>query len=179
MTSVPLSVHEVIAVGQYLYDAKRQKKNMWTVFWMGGTVIGSGSKDPDRRNYSFAQRCAASVQGVNVPVTLIAQLVIGIWLMARPDILPLSNSTNSATCDHLFGALVVTVAAVATAEVTRTVRYVNVITGLAIVACSLIFSRDFAPILISELLSGATLVLTSIPRGAIVEKYGSWDRFVK
>ncbi len=179
MTSVPLSVHEAIAVGQFLVDAKRQKKNMWRIFWMGGTVIGSGKKDPDRINYSFLQRCAASVQGVNVPLTLLIQIAIGVWLMARPDLLPFPNLTSSANCDHLFGALVVTVAAIATAEVTRIVRFANILFGAALIVCGLMISRDVPIILISELVSAVTLILSSIPRGAIVEKYGGWDRFVK
>lgn len=179
ITSVPLSVHEAIAVGQFLVDAKRQKKNMWRVFWMGGTVVGAGNKDPDRMNYSVLQRCAASIQGVNVPLTLLLQLAIGVWLMARPDVLPVPNSVSSANCDHLFGALVVTVAAVATAEVTRIVRFANILFGAALVICGLIFSRDIPTVLMSELVCGAALIVLSIPRGAIVEKYGGWDRFVK
>jgi hypothetical protein len=179
MTSVPLSVHEAIAVGQYLYDSKRQNKNMWRIFWMGGSVVGSGNKDPNRINYSFAQRCAASVQGVNVPLTLLLQIAIGVWLMARPDVLHYTDMSNSATCDHLFGALVVTVAMVSTAEVTRIVRFANVLFGTAILVCGIVFSREAPVVLISEIVSGAVLILSSIPRGAIVEKYGSWDKFVK
>jgi Vitamin K epoxide reductase family len=179
MTSVPLSVHEAIAVGQFLFEANRQKKNMWKIFWLGGSVVGSGKRDPDRRNFSFAQRCAASVQGVNVPLTLMVQLVTGVWLMARPDILPFGNNANSATCDHLFGALAVTVAAVSTAEVTRIARFANILLGFAVAACALIFSRENPTVLISELICGITMVVSSVPRGAIAEKYGRWDRFVK
>ncbi len=179
MTSVPLSVHEAIAVGQFLVDAKRQKKNMWRIFWLGGTVVGAGKKDPDRMNYSFMQRCAASVQGVNVPWTLLLQIGIGIWLMARPDLLPYPGSTGSATVDHLVGALVVTVAAISTAEVTRIVRFANILFGAALVVCAMIFSREIALVLISEVTAGVLLISTSIPRGAILEKYGGWDRFVR
>jgi hypothetical protein len=179
MTSVPLSVHEAIAVGQFLVDAKRQNKNMWQIFWMGGTVLGSGNKDPNRMDYSFVQRCAASVQGVNMPWTLLVQIGIGAYLMAGPDLLSYPNNTSSATVDHLFGALVVTVAAISTAEVTRIIRFANVLFGAALVVCGVIFSREVPAVLISEVFAGVVLILTSIPRGAIAEKYGSWDRFVR
>ncbi|RTL44536.1 MAG: vitamin K epoxide reductase family protein [Candidatus Melainabacteria bacterium] len=187
MTSVPLSVHEAIAVGQFLVDAKRQKKNMWRIFWQGGTVVGAGNVDPDRRNYSFAQRCAASVQGVNIPINLLAQLAVGAWLMARPDLLRAEiffppgtpAGIGSANCDHLFGALVVTVAAISTAEVTRIVRFANILPGIAIIASGIIFSRYVPVIFLSELVPGILLIVTSMPRGAIAEKYGSWDRFVR
>ncbi len=179
MTSVPLSVHEAIAVGQFLVESYRQKKNMWRIFWMGGTVVGSGRKDPDRINYTIAQRCAASVQGVNLPVTLIAQIIVGAWLMARPDLLHTDSASASATCDHLLGALAVTVAAISTAEVTRALRFANVLVGAGVLIGALIFSREYTPVLISELVSGSLLIVTSLPRGAIVEKYGSWDKFVR
>lgn len=179
MTSVPLSVHEAIAVGQFLVESYRQKKNMWRIFWMGGTVVGSGRMDPDRLNYTIAQRCAASVQGVNLPVTLVAQIIVGGWLMARPDLLHADSASAAATCDHLFGALAVTVAAISTAEVTRAMRFANVLVGAAVLIGGLIFSKEYPPVLISELVSGCLLIITSLPRGAIVEKYGNWDQFVR
>ena len=177
MTSVPLSVHEAIAVGQYLFDAYKQKKNLWQIFWMGGSVVGSGNKDPDRINYSFGQRCAASVQGVNLPWTLAVQIALGIWLMARPDVLPLPG--NSSNCDHFFGAITVTLAAVSTAEVTRIVRYLNIPIGALILVCGIIFGRANPAVLASDIIAGILIILCSIPLGAIVERYGSWDRFVK
>ncbi len=40
ITSVPLAVHEAIAVGQFLVEAKEQRKNLWQVFWMGASIEG-------------------------------------------------------------------------------------------------------------------------------------------
>jgi hypothetical protein len=177
LTSVPLAVHEAVAVGQFLVEAKAQKKNLWQVFWMGGSITNGGAKDPDRMHYSLAQRWIASIQGVTVPWPIAAQLLIGLWLMARPDILPFSVAT--ANSDHVLGALVVTVAAVASAEVTRIARYGNVLLGLALCAAAFIFALHVPVVLCSDIISGIVLIFVSLPRGSIVERYAGWDKFVK
>jgi hypothetical protein len=177
LTSVPLSVHEFVAVGQFLVAAKAQNKNLWQVFWFGGTCIGSGNVDPDRRNYSFAQRYIASIRGVTVPLQLAVQLAIGVWLMARPDLI--HSVGRSADVDHLIGAIIVTVAAISTAEVTRIARYVNVLVGGLLVVAALLFAREYPIVLISELLSGVAVAVAAIPLGEIVEKYAGWDKFVR
>jgi hypothetical protein len=170
-------VHEAIAVGQFLLEAKRQKKDLWQVFWMGGGIVGAGTQDPDRMNFSLRQRWIASIQGVTVPWTILVQLAIGIWLMARPDVLPASTST--ANCDHLLGAVIVTIAAVSTAEVTRAVRLINIVAGAMLIIAAIVFARDLPIVLGSELASGLILICVSIPRGAIVERYAGWDKFVR
>ncbi len=177
LVSVPLAVHEAVAVGQFLMAAKAEGKNFWQVFWMGGSIVGGGAEDPDRSNFSFSQRWIASVQGVTVPWTIACQFVIGTWLMMRPDILPFAGRT--ADCDHLLGAMVVTLALVASAEVTRIVRLTNIPLGLILIVVALLFARDLPNVCYSELISGIVLILVSLPRGGIVERYAGWDKYVK
>jgi hypothetical protein len=182
LASVPLAVHEAIAVGQFLLAVKKQNKDFWQVFWMGGTIVGTGAgnADPERLRYNLIQRWIASVQGVTLPWPIFTQLAIGIWLMGRPDILPLDVLHKStANCDHLFGALIVTVAAVASAEVTRVVRLVNTFLGLALIVASLILASNYPLVLASEIISGLLLILASLPKGAIVESYASWDKYIR
>lgn len=177
LASVPLAVHEAIAVGQFLVEAKAQKKNFWQVFWKGGSIIGAGNSDPDRTNYSLAQRWIASVQGVTVPWSIVAQLTIGVWLMALPDILHFSGSI--ATCDHITGALVVTVAAVAAAEVTRIARFINVILGAFLFVVAFIIPVHSSMIFCSEVVCGILLAVVSLAKGRIVERYAGWDKYVR
>lgn len=138
--------------------------------------MGAGHADPNRLHFSLAQRWVASVQGVTVPLALFLELLIGIWLMARPDII--AGTRLSANFDHLLGAVAVTVAAIAVAEVTRVARYFNILVGLVLIAIGLALPNN-APAMASECASGALLILLSIPRGIIVESYGGWDKFVK
>lgn len=177
LISVPLAVHESIAVGQFLMLAYKQKKNFWQTFWLGGNVLGYKGKDPDRKRWSLRQRWAASYQGISLPWLIILQAIIGVWLMARPDILPFN--IESADSDYWIGALIVTVAAIATAEVTRTIRFVNVIAGVVVLILTLLFSSGSTAVLISGIVSAVLLIIASIPRGVIVERYASWNRFIK
>lgn len=154
LISVPLAVHESIAVGQFLVLTYKQKKKFWQTFWLGGTVLGYKGKDPDRTRWSLRQRWAGSIQGISLPWLIIVQAIVGVWLMAQPN-----------NFDHWMGAIIVTVAAVAAAEVTRTARFINVICGLIV--------------LFSSPLSGILLILASIPRGTIVERYASWNKLIK
>ncbi len=176
LISVPLAVHESIAVGQFLVLTYKQKKNFWQTFWLGGNVLGYEGKDPDRTRWSIRQRWAASVQGVSLPWLIIVQIIIGVWLMARPNILPFN--IESANCDHWMGAIIVTIAAVAAAEVTRIARFLNVIAGVMVLILTLVFSSESTPILISGIASAVLLIIASIPRGVIVERYASWNRFI-
>lgn len=177
LISVPLAVHESIAVGQFLLLAYRQKKNAWQTFWLGGNVLGYDGQDPDRTRWSLGQRWFASYQGISLPWFIIVQALVGIWLMARPGILPFT--VESANCDYWMGAIIVTVAAVATAEVTRTARFVNVIAGVVALVLTLLFATGSTPVLISGIVSSVVLIIVSIPKGAIIERYASWDRFIK
>lgn len=177
LISVPLAVHESIAMGQFLVLAYQQKKNLWHIFWLGGNVLGYEGKDPNRTCWSLRQRWAASIQGVSLPWAILVQGIVGIWLMARPSILP--YTVQSADCDHWMGAIIVTVAAVASAEVTRTARFVNVIAGVIVLILTLIFSSGSLVILMSGLVSGIVLIIASLPKGVIVERYASWNRRIK
>ncbi|MBS0653551.1 MAG: vitamin K epoxide reductase family protein, partial [Verrucomicrobia bacterium] len=172
LISVPLAVHESIAVGQFLVLTYKQKKNFWQMFWLGGNVLGYEGKDPDRTCWSFRQRWAGSVQGVSLPWFIIVQAIIGVWLMARPSILPFN--IESANCDHWMGAIIVTVAAVTAAEVTRTARFVNVVAGVVAIILTLVFSSGSTAILLCGIVSAVLLIIVSIPKGVIVERYASW-----
>jgi hypothetical protein len=177
LISVPLAVHESIAVGQFLVLAYKQKKNFWQIFWLGGTVLGYEGKDPDRTHWSLRQRWAGSIQGVSVPWFIIVQALVGVWFMARPNLLPFN--IESANCDHWMGAIIVTVAAVAAAEVTRTARFVNVIAGAAALLLTFLFSSGSTAVLMSGIAGAILLIIVSMPKGAIVERYASWNRLIR
>ncbi len=177
LISVPLAVHESIAVGQFLVLTYKQKKNFWQTFWLGGNVLGYEGKDPNRMRWSLRQRWYASVQGISLPWFIFAQALVGVWLMARPGILP--YNIESANCDHWMGAIIVTIAAVAAAEVTRTARFVNVIAGVVALILTLVYSLGSTAVLISGIVSAVVLILVSIPKGPIIERYAGWDRMIK
>lgn len=177
LASVPLAVHEVIAVGQLLVYCRARGKNVWNVFWSGAIISGAGAPDPDRLHYSLMQRWISSVQGVTLEPTTVAQIALGSWLMARPDVI--QSDLWSANLDHLLGALAVTFAAIASAEVTRAARLLNVFVGGALVVLALCGGQERGIVLANDIVCGALLMLLAIPRGRIFERYAGWDRFIK
>lgn len=72
------------------------------------------------------------MRGVGMPWTLLASAALGLWLMFTR--LSLGTHPPLADSDHLMGALIVTVAVIAMAEVARALRFVNIIFGLWLIA---------------------------------------------
>ena len=115
------------------------------------------------------------VWGVTVPWTLLLSAGLGAWLMLAPTVLDIHG--GSADSDHLIGALVITVAIVAMAEVTRAVRFLNV--GLSVwllLAPWVLHGSTAMPW--NDMTVGLALALLSLPRGRITERYGAWDRYI-
>ena len=64
------------------------------------------------------------------------------------------------------------------AEVTRLLRMLNVLIGLAIAISAWAFP-DVSPVArLSDLVAGGLLIALSVPRGPIRDRYGGWDPFV-
>jgi hypothetical protein len=90
----------------------------------------------------LVEQIPAAVWGVSVPLTLLISMALGIWLMFSPSVW--NTSGVFADSDHLVGALVLTVAAISTAEVVRALRLVNVLLGLWVLVASWILSGGTA-----------------------------------
>jgi hypothetical protein len=178
LISVPLAVHELIATFQLLLSAKRAGCNVWHVFWYGATISGAGQQDPDRMNWSIYQRYIASVQGVTVPVSLILQVGIGVALLALPSLVDSFGST--ASIERIIGAVIITAAAIASAEVTRTVRFINSLAAVALFAVGLFaVAKGNGLAGAIEMICAIIVIIASLNKGAILERYGAWDEFIK
>src|SRR3546814_935165 len=126
---VTLSIDEVVAMGQLLVAQRRQGVALWHAFWYGANVDGEDRPSPER---TATNRLAASWWGASWPSTLLATAAVGLWLLAAPAVLGTSGA--AADSDHLVGALIVTITAVALAEPTRAFRYLNVGVGAWLLA---------------------------------------------
>ena len=82
-----------------------------------------------------------------------------------------------AHAHHVIGSLVLTVVSIAAAEVARPVRYLNIVLGAALMAAPLILGASVGTTVVSIVL-GVALVVLSIRRGPIRERYGNWDRVI-
>jgi hypothetical protein len=77
----------------------------------------------------------------------------------------------------VIGSLVLTVVSVAAAEVARPVRYLNILLGAALLAAPFMLDASTFTSIVSVVL-GAALVVLSIRRGPIRERYGNWNRLI-
>lgn len=83
-----------------------------------------------------------------------------------------------ADSDHLIGALGITVAITAMAEVGRPLRLINVLFGVWLIAAPWILSGAGAPAAWGSVIAGVLMIGLSLPRGPVRQHYGSWDRYI-
>jgi hypothetical protein len=156
----------------------RGGKPFWRTFWVGDTIEG-GAKDERSPHYGapLSRLAPAQCWGVTVPWNLAVSAVLGVWLLAAPAVLGAHGP--SADSDHVAGALVLTVAATALAEVTRVARFLNVLCGAWLVLAPWVLSGDSAAARWDDVIVGIALILLSLPRGPVRERYGNWDWYVR
>jgi hypothetical protein len=171
---VAVSLDEIVAMIQFLIIGKRAGRSAWRLFWTGGDLpkpvedIGL-SRRP-------AQGLAGVLWGASFSWRLLASAAVGVWVIAAPWVF--GTRGPAFNFESVFGALAVVLAFVAWAEVTRTVRFLNVLIGLAI-AVAIWFLPDVSlAARVSDLVAGVVLIVLSVPRGPIRDRYGSWDPFV-
>jgi len=178
---IPLTVDEVVAMVQFMMLARWEGKPLWRTFWVGDTIAGGG---PDDRTPGYGSKVApmagAMVWGISVPLTLLLSIGLGVWLMFAPAVF--GTEGFAADSDHLVGALVLTIAAIATAEVVRPLRFANMLLALWLIGAPW-FLEGGEPgnpgARWNDLVIGVALLAASIPRGRIRETYGAWDRSIR
>jgi hypothetical protein len=112
-----------------------------------------------------------------MPWNLLASAVLGVWLMFAPSVFGTRGA--AADSDHLIGALAVTIAVIAMAEVVRAGRFLNVLLGLWIIASPWLLAGTTSSAKWNDVIAGAVLVVLSLPRGAVRERYGNWNRCIR
>jgi uncharacterized membrane protein len=169
-----LSLDEVLASIQFLLISKRAGRSVWVMFWNGGNLpervadigLSRGEVGP----------WAGMFGGATFPWTLGASALLGVWLMASPDIFNIVG--RAADSDHLLGALVVVVAITAMAEVGRAFRFFNILLAVAIVVAPWVLSGAPFVARLNDLAAGVLLIALSLPRGKIQNRYGGWNPFI-
>ena len=136
-----------------------------------------GSEDASDNLASWSDFWADTTRGVTLPWTLGAAIAAGVFLMLTRVVFGTSGSM--ANSDHLVGALTITVAIIATAEVARPLRFMNALFGAWLVAAPWLLSGATAAGSWTSVGVGVALIALSLPRGARSrEHYASWDRYV-
>lgn len=172
-----LTLDECIAVINYLFICRRKRLSLWKVFWMGGySAESSNDTRSPQLNSPLHEVYFAMTLGLSVPRTLLATTLLGAWLLLSPVLFKAGASLDDI--DHLCGGLVVVFSVIAWAEVARPVRYLNILIGLLLVL-NILWIRGHTSIeVMNNFVVAALLIILSIRRGRIYEKYGSWQRWV-
>lgn len=173
---IPFALDEVIAMGQFLYWAGRRGKPFFRTFFKGDAVEG-GQEDHSDALSSPKAFWADTTRGLTLPWTLAASVAIGLFLMFTR--LVFGTTGAMADSDHLIGALTITVAVIATAEVARALRLINAGFGLWLIAAPFLLKGDSGAAAITSVGIGIVLIALSLPkckRGK--EHYAGWERFV-
>ena len=131
-------------------------------------------------NDEFDQSAGAVIKhmvggGVSLPWNLALAALIGLSLLFTR--ITLGADGSLANAHHVIGSLVLTVVSIAAAEVARPVRYLNIPLGAVLMAAPFMFGASTVASVVSMVL-GAALVVLSIRRGPIRERYGNWNRLI-
>ncbi len=173
---IPFAIDEIVAMGQYLHWSWCRGKPLIRTFFKGGPVEGGQEDHSDALTSAAAFRRDAT-RGVTLPWTLAASTALGLFLMFTRLILGTEGAM--ANSDHLMGALTITVAIIATAEVARALRFINVLLGSWLLAAPFLLEGGSSTAAAVSIVVGLALIGLSLPRGhRSNEHYAGWDRFV-
>lgn len=173
---VPFMLDEVIAMFQFLKWARRRGKPLIRTFFKGDAVESGDEYEVDTLA-SPRLLLADTVRGVTLPWTLLASIALGLLLMFTRPIFDTSGSM--ANSDHVVGALVITVAIIATAEVARALRLINLGFAAWLAAAPWLLDGASALASVASVVMGLALAALSLPRGRrSKEHYASWDAYV-
>ncbi|MES2136349.1 MAG: vitamin K epoxide reductase family protein [Pseudomonadota bacterium] len=176
LVMIPFALDEVIAMGQYLYWSKCRGRPLVRTFFKGGPVE-SGEEDQSDALSSPAAFWADTTRGLTLPWTLAATTVLGALLMLERLVVPIP--WGLANTHHVIGALVVTVSIIATAEVARALRFVNLALAAWLAASPFLAAQSTTAATIASLAGALLIAALSLPRGRRSrEHYAGWDRFV-
>jgi uncharacterized membrane protein len=170
------AVDESVATGQFLLRARREGRSFWRTFWQGGGAEPPPAAALPGDQLPLGSQLASGMELRAVPWNLALCAAVGVWLMVAPA--ALGNTGHAVANGTLVGALVVTCAVIGFGEPSRSVRLVNVLLGLWLVASPVVLWDDTSDLRWPEAVAGVAVIALSLRRGPVDERFGSWDRYV-
>lgn len=178
---IPLTVDEVIAMGQHMAGSRRNGYGLWEVFWKGGPAGESTRDERSPELIDLPQKpgriVGASIWGMNFSWMLLAATAAGIWLMFTPAVLGVEKTASDLF--HLGGALIVVTSVIVMGEPLRVGRYLNLLFALIMGGGVWFLSGAGLAAQVNGTVVALIVAVLSIPRGPIRESFGSWDKFVR
>lgn len=178
LVMIPLALDEVVATLQFLRRAKRDGQPMLRTFFQGGADPASRSGAHDDFTAPLGAQARRAVQGVTLPWTLAASCFLGVWMMFSRAVF--EREGTLANSDHLMGALTITFAVIAMAEVARPLRFVNILFAAWLIASGFVIGEGaIGAADWNAMIAGVLIAALSLPRGRRSrQRYGGWDRWI-
>lgn len=174
---IPYSLDELVAMGQFLVLNTRRGRPFWRAFFRGDALPGGTVDRHPGFDAPLGAIAASAARGVTIPKTLLASTGVGVALMLSR--LVVGTEVPLADSDHLVGALVITTAVIAMAEVARPLRFINVLFGAWLLIAPWLLDGGTLVGTGLDVVAGVLLIALSLPRGTRSgEHYGTWDRFI-
>ena len=181
LLQIPYSLDELLATCQFLRRRIKAGKPWWRVLFLGDTddmpAPSDAVPDPDDEFDRPLRAVLKSMVGggVSLPWNLAWAGLIGLSLLFTRVTLGADGSLAHA--HHIIGSLVLTVVSVAAADVARPARALNALLGVGLMLVPFLFDGDTVTAAVTIGL-GLALVLLSVRRGPIQERYGNWSRWL-
>lgn len=183
LIQIPYSIDELAASISFIRRRMKAGRSFLRVLLFGDTDVVTSPPEASLTTieHEFDRSPGAVLKemwigAVNLPWNLLLVGAIGLsFLFTR---LTLGAESRMAHADHLLGALVLTVLAVAAAEVCRAARFALVPLGLMIAAAPFLFASGSLHIVVS-ILAGLAITVLAFPRGRINEQYGTLNRIIR
>jgi len=175
LAMVPATLDEVVAMIQFLVQARRDGKPLWRTFWLGGVIEG-GQRDARLTPFDWSRPQEMFSGWLRSNWHLLIAAGVGGWLMFAPDFF--GTMGRASDSDRLVGALVMTFALIATAEVGRAVRFLNILFGAWLLIAPWMLDGFLTGAQWNDVVAGVALIALSLPRGRISGRYGSWQPYI-
>jgi nucleoside-diphosphate-sugar epimerase len=187
LVQIPYSLDELLATGQFLHRRVKSGRPWLRVLFLGDTDELAAPGDPaaveleDAAASDEFERAPRAVLrdiiggGISLPWNLAVAGMLGLALLFTR--VTLGAEGSMAHAHHIIGCLVLTVVAIAAADVAKPVRVLNGVLGIGLMLVPLMFDGDKLTIAVT-LVTGLALVLLSLRRGPIRERYGAWNRLL-
>lgn len=177
LVQIPYSLDEIVATFQFLRRRHKAGQPWLRIFFTGDTDEGATrrpSEDFERAPRAILRDMLTG--GMTLPPTLGGSIALGAVMMLLP--LWITWDDPMAGTFHVAGALAITTAVTALAPVARLARLLNMVIGTALLFVPFMVAAGRTSFLLS-IAAGIALILLSIPRGAVRESYGEWDRLIR
>lgn len=174
LIQIPYSLDELLATLQFMRRRVKAGRPWLRVFLFGDTDDGKREAHVDGLDRDgdavFRDMWAG---GVNLPWNLALAAIFAATLPFTR--LTFGAQGAMADADHLIGLLALTIISLAAAEVARPIRYGLIPLGAALMITPFLFDAGTGHTAASIVI-GVLLIALSFRRGAVKERYGSWDR---